>query len=248
VDGAGRREEGIAAPFFELVFRAGIVFLAAGGDFEGLLQAGCDGLGAGVLEMDDQLGGARGFLGHIGLEWQSDGQCLQRGAFAALQSLRCFIRDGNQISHIWVESGETSVERCEMFTTLAGKLGQPSIGDLPVAGQSAMADFIVAEAVQPELMALHLPQLPECGPGRSGGSVGGRHHVQPQERAFRHGAGGKAKWLHVKPGHRASMVHMRTDRECSEQVAIQKLDHSGIKNQTSSWRRATSSLVMGFAP
>jgi hypothetical protein len=44
VDGAGRREEGIAAPFFELVFRAGIVFLAAGGDFECLLQAGSMGL------------------------------------------------------------------------------------------------------------------------------------------------------------------------------------------------------------
>ena len=170
------------------------------------------------------------------------------GSLAALQSLRCFIMDGNQISHIRVESGETTIECREPFATLTGKLGQPGIGDLPVAGQSAMADFILAEAVQPELMALHLPQLPECGPGRSGGSVEGRHHVQPQERAFRHGAGGKAAWLRVKPGHCSSMMHMRTDRECSEQVAIQKPDHSGIKNQTSSWRRATSSPVMGFAP
>jgi len=51
VNGAGRREEGIAAPFFELVFRAGIAFLAAGGDFEGLLQAGFSGLSGGVLEL-----------------------------------------------------------------------------------------------------------------------------------------------------------------------------------------------------
>ena len=44
---AGRVEEGIATPCVKLVFCAGF-----------------DGLGGGVLEMDDQLGGAGGFLGH----------------------------------------------------------------------------------------------------------------------------------------------------------------------------------------
>lgn len=80
VNGAGRGEEGIAAPFFELVFRAGIVFLAAGGDFEGLLRAGFDGLGGGVLVMDDQLGDAGGFLGHTLLrrEQGSGTQTIQR--------------------------------------------------------------------------------------------------------------------------------------------------------------------------
>lgn len=63
-----------------------------------------------------------------------------------------------------MQDGETAVECRQSARTLADKFSQPGIGDLPVPGQSLMAYFFVAKAVQPKLMALHLTQIPERGP------------------------------------------------------------------------------------
>lgn len=55
-----------------------------------------------------------------------------------------------------MESGKAAVECWQPASALTDKFSQPGIGDLPVSFQSMMSDLFVANAVQPELMALHL--------------------------------------------------------------------------------------------
>lgn len=101
--------------------------------------------------------------------------------------------------HIRMASGKAAVESCEPTFALASKFSQPGIGDLSVPFQSMVAYFFVAKAVKPELMTLHLTQLPKRGPSGRSRWVWGRHHMEAQECSFRYRTGGKAAWLPVEP-------------------------------------------------
>lgn len=55
----------------------------------------------------------------------------------------------DQLCNIRVKSRQSAVECCKLSATLAGKLGQPGIGDLPVAGQPVMADILICDGFGP---------------------------------------------------------------------------------------------------
>ena len=124
----------------------------------------------------------------------------------------------------------------------AGKLCQPRIRDMRGTDERSVRHIAIAETIAPKFVSLCCVNLIQCFTCGSSARVHCKPHMQPQQRPFRHSAGGERISHRIELCPRTLVVDVRINGQRHEQISIEQPSHASLSI------RATSSAENGSLP
>lgn len=123
--------------------------------------------------------------------------------------------------HVRVRRGEGLIEGGYPTAVTPGQGGQPSVGDLPMPDDGDRIDLQIRKPLVPKNVGRVGGNRLERGPSRGRGRVWAELEMQPQQRALRHGAGGKRGLLGVKPTQGPGVVYVTREGQGGQHAAVE---------------------------